>query len=124
MLGTHSSTLCVYRRVPEMRMFRTATSIILHRTLTGDLQTASDDTDQRPLEEITSLLIQRRLQKLDALRAQLRHSCLCFVHASSSKARVYADTGHASGGFLQASANRLDTGQSLLMGEQQGRLLA
>jgi hypothetical protein len=45
------------------------------------------------------------------------------VHASSSKARVYADTGHASGG-LQAAATRLDTEQSLLMGEQQGRFLA
>lgn len=100
-----------------MRMFRTATSVILHRELTAELRTASDDTDERPLPEITGLLILRRLQKLDALRAQLRRSFLCFGQALSSKALVYADTGTAAGSILHMTAPRLDGDQALLMGK-------
>jgi hypothetical protein len=107
------------RRVPEMRMFRTATSVILHRALTAELRTASDDTDERPLPEITGLLILRRLQKLDALRAQLRRSFLCCGYVLSSKALVYADTGAAADSTLHTSVTRLDGDQALLMGKHQ-----
>lgn len=103
-------------------MFRTATSIILHRKLTKDLHTASDDTDKRPLREIIRFLILRRLQKLDALRAQLRRPFQCCGHASSSKARVYADTVDVAGGSVHTSASRLAGDQALLMGKHQGGL--
>lgn len=105
-------------------MFRTATSVILHRELTTGLQTASDDTDERPLSEITGLLILRRLQKLDALRVQLRRSFLCFGYVLSSKALVYADTDAAVGSTLHTSVTRLDGDQALLMGKhQEGSIL-
>lgn len=99
-------------------MFRTATSVILHRELTADLQTTSDDTDQRPLREITDLLIMRRLQKLEALRAQLRHSFCGLGAASSGKALVYADTTSGPGSTLQTPVTRLNGHQALVIGKQ------
>jgi hypothetical protein len=96
-------------------MFWTAMSAILHRDMTVDLQTASDDTDERSLPEITSIIIGRRLQKLNGLRAHLRRSCLGLGAASASKAMVFADMAEGTS-TIDSPAAGLNAQQTFVMG--------
>lgn len=107
-------------RVPRTRMCRTAVCVILRRPLTADLKTFSEEEDPR-LADIAEAVVQRRLQKLEGLRAyQRQFRAGCSLLRPQGRA-LHVDIADIGSEAYRAPVTMLDKQQTLLLGRSKRR---
>lgn len=98
-------------------MFRTATCVILHKPLPSGLATASEDNDERSIDDMVISIIHRRLTKLEGLRSYLRRVGFGCCNGSAQKqAVVVVDQTMLTAETIRSPVTKLSTQQSVVVG--------